>query len=310
MSLSTHTPPDFISPQHIVVASDLTDVGMLLPHVIAQAKASHAAVTLVHGVRSSVLSPLPREGDPIEIENKYSKQLLCGMKHSIEVEGVPCSIVVKDGLPGEIVRREIERVGAGRLIIGAHRYSPCGPTMIGAVANALLTFAAVPICVIGPKMKGHSGHTVPKRILHPVSFSGFSRERASFAAEIAESYGAELTLLHVIAPSVTASPYAHDLETRTRRELEMFAGPSGLQVRIVLKYGEPLEEILNLASSEDSDLIVMGMRHKYPWWSMRNNLAHQVIGESSCPVLTFRDCVLVNAQDESTSVAYSPIGPS
>lgn len=310
MSFPATLPPDFISPQHIVVASDLIDIGMLLPHVVTQAKASHAAVTLVHGVRTSVLSPLPEETDAIAVEDDYSKQLLSEMKRSIELEGIPCSIVVKNGLPGEIVRREIERVGAGRLIIGAHSYRPCGPIMIGAVANALLTFAPVPICVIGPMMAASSLHTSPRRILHPVSFSGLSQKRAHFAAEVARAYGAELTFLHVMASSVTASPYADDLETKTRRLLETFAEPSGLPVRIVMKYGEPLEEILGLAESEDSDLIVMGMRHKYPWWSTGNNIAYQVIAESFCPVLTIRDCILAKVEEGSNLAAQSSTGSS
>jgi nucleotide-binding universal stress UspA family protein len=291
------TSPDFISPQHIVVASDLTDVEVLLPHVLAEAKGSNAAVTLVHAVRNSVMR-FPLEGTDADAEeDAYAKHLLGEMKHSLQAEGIHCSVVVKAGLARDIVGRECEAVGAGRLIIGAHSHGSCGPTMIGSVANALLSSATVPICVIGPAMMAHCyTHISPRRILHPVSASGLYQERARFAVKIARACGAELTLLHIMSPSNTASLYAHDLEMRTRHELGTLAWPPDPHVRMVMKYGEPLHEIMNFASADDTDLIVMGMTHEYPWWSMRNSHAHQVIVESLCPVLVIRDRILTQVE--------------
>lgn len=304
-------PPELVSPHQIVVASDLTDIAVLLPHVVAQAKATNASVTLVHAARNSTMKlPSTGNGDAVAQEEAYAKRLLSGMKHTLEIEGIPCTIVVKPGLAGVTVRKEIDRIGAGRLIIGAHTYGPCGPIMIGATANALLAYSSVPICVIGPMMSACSEHTSPKRVLHPVAASGIYQERARFAAEIAQTYGAELTLLHVIPPSNTASLYAHDIETSTRSELESLELPPGLRVRVIMKYGDRLEEILTCASAEDMDLIIMGMSHEYHWWSTQNNLAHKVIAESLCPVLTFRDRILTPNCVGPSLPAESSIGLS
>ena len=49
----------FAAPCKIVVATDLTDTEYLLPHAIAQAKASNASLVLVHAV-------LPHESMPVE----------------------------------------------------------------------------------------------------------------------------------------------------------------------------------------------------------------------------------------------------
>ena len=108
---------DFISPRQIVVASDLTDTRKLLPHVATQAKASNAAVTLVHVMRSS---PIERPKQDIE-EEIHAQQILGQVKESLEMEGVRCSLVGGRGAPAEVVGREIGRTRAGRLIIGRTR---------------------------------------------------------------------------------------------------------------------------------------------------------------------------------------------
>ena len=54
-----HLATSFAAPGKIVVSTDLTDTEYLLPHAIAQAKASGASLILVHAV-------LPHESVPME----------------------------------------------------------------------------------------------------------------------------------------------------------------------------------------------------------------------------------------------------
>lgn len=286
---------EFISPRQIVVASDLTDTAELLPHVAAQAKSSNAGVTLVHVLRSS---PIERAKQEME-EGTYVQQVLGQVSDALKLEGVRCSVVVRKGTPAEVVGQEIARARAGRLIIGAHPHGPCGPNMIGSVANALLLTATVPVCVIGPAMKSSSAHAYARRILHPVQPSAYYRESACFAAEVAQACGAELTLLHLMKPAGATGPYANLLEARLQHVLDSLVLPADVHVRRVLEYGEPLEEILHFAAAENVDLIVMGISHDFPWWSMRNSHTYQVIAESRCPVLTFHHRLLAQASNEA-----------
>jgi hypothetical protein len=41
-------------------------------------------------------------------------------------------------------------------------------------------------------------------------------------------------------------------------------------------------------STTCSDWVVIGVEHDFPWWSMSNNTAYQVIAQAECPVITFR----------------------
>lgn len=136
-----------------------------------------------------------------------------------------------------------------------------------------------------------------RRILHPVQPSGHYREGACFAAEIAQAYGAELMLLHVMKPASATGPYAKVLEAKAQHDLEAFVWPPDLSVRTIVEYGEPVKQILHFAAVENVDWIVMGISHDFPWWSMQNSHAYQVIAESGCPVLTFRHRVLAQPLD-------------
>ncbi|HEV2576289.1 MAG TPA: universal stress protein [Acidobacteriaceae bacterium] len=281
-------PAHFISPRQIVVASDLTEMQELLPHVSVQAKMCKADVTLVHVIRSSPIDSPEQTRE----EEMYARERLDQMKIGLEAEGVRCSSIVRKGLPAEVVGEEITRVHAGRLIIGTHGHGPCGQNMIGTVANALLLTATVPVFVIPPNPDQGPRHGHQARILHPVVPSGFYLEGMCFAAEIAHAYGAELTFLHVMPPSNATGHYAEVLETTTRHEVEDFIWPPDLHVRTRMEYGDPVQSILHFSASEDVDCIVMGIRHDFPWWSKQNSHTYQVIAQSRCPVLTFHDRIL------------------
>ncbi len=294
---------DFVSPREIIVASDLTDTDILLPHAIAQAEATGAKVTIVHAVgnTSRGFSVL----DPSRDEMLIAQRILHQMADSLRSVGIECSVVAKPGLAPELVREEIRRVGAGRLIIGTHTHGQAGPAMIGSVANALLQTADIPIFVVGPDVANPGEHARPRRILHPVVLSGQYREGAEIASEIAARYQATLTLLHLINRAASTGCYAEQIAASERRELDALRSSLTPRPDVVVKYGEVVPEILSTAATDSSDWIIMGYSHDFPWWSMANNHAYQVIAGSRCPVLTLHSRVFARMQHRSEITAQS-----
>src|ERR1700689_1721778 len=103
----------FTAPGKIVVATDLTDTEYLLPHAIAQAKASGASLILTHAV-------LPHESMPFETG----------------------AIPYYDPL-------RMDR--AARLMLGPHGHRPLKKFVPGSVARQLLETVEVPVCTVGPR---------------------------------------------------------------------------------------------------------------------------------------------------------------
>ncbi len=132
-----------------------------------------------------------------------------------------------------------------------------------------------------------------RHILVPVDFTPKATRAARAAARIAAP-GAEVTLLHVIER-------IHDLPGMGRfyRKLERMARGKAqtiaaffvrrkIRVRVVIVYGDPLQETLRFASGDGvADLIVMGSHRFSPrraghGWG---TLSYKVGLLSACPVL-------------------------
>jgi universal stress protein A len=132
-------------------------------------------------------------------------------------------------------------------------------------------------------------------ILTPIDFSEHSKQAMTYAFELAEKFGAKLSLLHVIEVPVYAIEVylpMQDLEQAARRELALLlpeAEASGVDVTRLVEMGVPSQKILETAAAEQVDMIVMATHG-------RTGLAHLVMGSvaervvrmASCPVLTIR----------------------
>jgi nucleotide-binding universal stress UspA family protein len=143
-----------------------------------------------------------------------------------------------------------------------------------------------------------------RRILVPTDFSKHSQRALIYAAALAEKFGAEIFLLHVVQDFavflpdlVTATPPAlpprDQLTSAVREALERTVRENhveGLRLHPEAREGTPYHEIVTFAREKEIDLVVMGTHG-------RTGLAHLLLGSvtervvrrSPCPVLTVRD---------------------
>lgn len=142
------------------------------------------------------------------------------------------------------------------------------------------------------------------RIVCPTDFSATSSRAVDYAATMADSFGAELVLLHVIPTmdyplrSFGMSSSLHhiqeELEKRAMQSLENRAKKlkeslPDIKVRLVLQSGEAHEATMECAKEEDADMIVMGTHgHTGITHALLGSTAEKVVRLSNCPVLTVR----------------------
>lgn len=132
-------------------------------------------------------------------------------------------------------------------------------------------------------------------ILVPTDFSAPSQQAMTYAFELAQKVGAKLSLLHVIEVPVYAIEVylpLQDLEQDARRGLARLlpeAEAAHVDVTRLVAMGVPYEKILETATAEQVDLIVMathgrtGLRHL-----AMGSVAERVVRMAPCPVLTIR----------------------
>src|SRR5277367_5999886 len=95
-------------PKHILLATDLADSEDLIPHVIAQAKASGAHVTLVHAMPSDA-KPIAAKAIPDLGNTKTERDvrfMMTGMIRALESQGISCDFVYRQGYAADVIREE------------------------------------------------------------------------------------------------------------------------------------------------------------------------------------------------------------
>ena len=275
-------------PDRIVVATDLGDTDFLVPFVVAQARECKAHVTLVNALVPA--DSIPAEAglpytDFAKIEQEVRTTLLVTARE-IEKEGVRCDVIVHRGIATDVIREQIYLTGARRLIIGTHGRGKLGQLVIGSVANELLRTVDIPVFTVGPHARGVAVHALPQRVLHPVSLVGDHARSMQFARNVANAYGAELTLLHVIERNKKSEINPErELQWARNALMALVPGePSGVIADAA--YGKPAEEICAAALRLHVDLIVMGVNSDQSFWPLSDSSAYKVIAAAQCPVLT------------------------
>jgi nucleotide-binding universal stress UspA family protein len=159
-----------------------------------------------------------------------------------------------------------------------------------------------------------------QKIVVPIDYSDYSVPALQWGASLAQKYGAQLLLLHVIPKAVEevypegassispmasyydgmapgsrpfiAQPIIIDLQEHARMALERFASehlrdvPS---VQMKVAVGKPAAEILRVVREEEAGLIVMGthgrtgLRH-----ILLGSVADAITRHAPCPVFTLR----------------------
>ncbi|MDH3690265.1 MAG: universal stress protein [Gammaproteobacteria bacterium] len=141
------------------------------------------------------------------------------------------------------------------------------------------------------------------RILAPTDFSSYSDEGLCLAADLAEKFGSEIVVLHVLTseelkekksmplPAGYLDTIFRETEQQAREHFEkvLGSGKQDLQVRAVVASGDPFAEIIRKAREEQIDMIVLathgrtGLSHV-----LVGSVAEKVVRMADCPVLTVR----------------------
>jgi nucleotide-binding universal stress UspA family protein len=273
------------APDRILAATDLTDGDYLIPHIIAQAKASNAHVTLVHAILPANLLPMEAGAlscfDQEKIDAELRSQLQ-GMADEIRRHGVRCEAIAEHGFATDVVRQQIAKTGANRLIMGTHGRRKLAQVVLGSVASDLIRTVEIPVLAVGPQAHRKS-HQAPRSILHPVSLAGDYKRTAEFALDLAQANRAELTLLHVLDPdSERCRADAMTALSALAPNGETLVPP----VYTSVAHGNLIEEILYAASRANADWIVVGIEKAVHLLPFEESTAYKLLAVAGCPVLT------------------------
>lgn len=131
-----------------------------------------------------------------------------------------------------------------------------------------------------------------ERILVPLDLNRLSEAKVPFAEAQAKAFGAEIILLHVLPTDAMAGDAVSPAEAQARTYLDAITSrlhSEGLQVRPVVRFGNPVDVILSEITAEDVDLVVLGTNIRSGLTRLiTGSIAGEIIDKAPCPVLLVR----------------------
>jgi len=139
-----------------------------------------------------------------------------------------------------------------------------------------------------------------KKVLCPIDFSDDSFTALDYAADFARQYNGQLILVHVVDNPLTdfygprgANFYA-EVEHAIEKSKQLLTDAarthaSGVPYEIVVNHGNPYTEILDLATAQRADVIVMSTHGRTgPQRLIIGSVTEKIVRTAPCPVFTIR----------------------
>ena len=243
--------------------------------------------------------------DPLrESRRMESERLLGDLAARVKRDGPSVGVCLRQGIPSEQIAQAALEQRADLVVVGTHGRTGLDHILLGSTAERVIKQTPCPVLTvraarIQEEEKDEDERPRIQHILAPVDFSSPSLDALEFATQVADRFGARLTLLHVL------EPVYHDLELGLGRiedeprkrahgeaqldELARAVKRCGVAAGSLILGGIPSESILVHARGQGCDLIVMGThgrRGLTRFWC--GSVAEAVLRQAPCPVLTVR----------------------
>ncbi len=201
-------------------------------------------------------------GQTFETPAEYAERHLAMQSERVEELGLkPIAIleIVRDGdLAGAVVVRAADEQ-IPLIVIGARGKGIIQGYFLGSVSSDVLRRSTVDILIT--RYRGAATEacrmSIFSRVLCPVDFSRPSRMVIDFVGRMGNI--PELILVHVIKSAETKEELVAGIEEAERRlhELATELSREGLSIRTFVRFGNPSQEITDLAEEEDVSLILI-----------------------------------------------------
>lgn len=298
--------------KNVLFATDFSATAeAALPYATAICRRFGATLHAVHVISDASLLVMTGGVDYVSMDTLYddaraeAKQKLEQL--AVHFEGVSHRNYVRHGQVWKNLAGIIEENAVDLIVVGTHGRGVLGKLLLGSIAEDILRHASCPVLTVGPKVSGRAklpafqNHT---RDLAPVELemrqvvfaTNFARNAARAAQEaiaLAEEFRARLTLMHVMEDYTQLGRAPGPIEDCVHRLQELIPSGNTLQYlpEIIVEFGAAAERILKVADEREADMLVLGARSsadvgttRLPW-----SVAHQVIANAHCPVLTIRE---------------------
>jgi nucleotide-binding universal stress UspA family protein len=237
-------------------------------------------VVLLHVRHNAWLDPEVFTGELAGLSKEATALALSRVASNL---AVPVVIEIGHGRVAVAVADSVSRHHPTLVVVGRPDYSAIPDELVHTTALDILRTAPYPMLVV-PHTVTYSA--LPQRVLLAVDGEDFTLgPHAGSIRHLLHTLGAELTVLHVTAPQVTAAPKPEEILESVERTGMSIDLPEPLRFRHLVA-GSPAAGILQAAQASEVDLVVVLARPRSFWGQLfHRSVTAEVLLHSSVPVL-------------------------
>jgi nucleotide-binding universal stress UspA family protein len=212
-------------------------------------------------------------------------------------------LIVRGFSPNQEVIRVTEEEDIDLVVMGTYGRGGVSHMLFGSTAEQVVRTANCPVLTV----RHHAPHTFDfqriRSILFPTDFSEYSKKALPYALSFAESYGADLHVLHVFEQRIHPAFYIMDKSTpfdldqglrdRALDALDEFVYHDlrdKINFYCEVASGKPFVEIINYARDKEIDLIVIATHGLTGLeYMVIGSTTERVVRKAPCPVLSIKD---------------------
>jgi nucleotide-binding universal stress UspA family protein len=287
-----------IALKNILFATDFSPAAeSALPYALGLAKQYGAKVHGLH-VRFPATYPIvgpeaiPQVLEAAEEQAKFEAKQLHEM-----LESVPHEVTVTEGDLWLALSEIANKQHSDLIVMGTHGRKGVSRALLGSAAEEVFRNAHCPVLTVGPHVSHNTERRLAmKEILFATDFSPESLAALPLAVSMAQEHLSNLTFLNVTGKSeVGELVHAGQYKESTMRRLQSLV-PAGAELwckpKCRVEQGSKAEKIMEVAVALGADLIVLGVRRPQggvgATTHLLQSIAHQVVVNAQCPVLTVR----------------------
>lgn len=286
-----------IAIKHILVPTDFSEGSDgAFTTAVEIARAFDARITLMHAwaippivYAQGVSWPMTefREAARLALEERYARAA------AVYPSTQP---LLREGSDWVEITRATDELHADLVVMGTRGRRGITRLLLGSVAEKVVRLSNVPVVTVG-QARAPGAHAGFRRIVVPVDFSECSELALALAIDMARTFHARLTLLHVWSLPYTGYTAAlswpiEEVEASARSALAKLLERTKAayhETDATLRNGLEASEIVAFSEEENADLVVMGThgRTGLPRLFL-GSVATAVVRLSPVPVLTYR----------------------
>lgn len=277
----------------IVVPTDCSS-GSARALEFALALAGHGSrVTAVHAVDSLPYRFGPRESSKVRKRQVWDLAQASVSRWLRECKLSGCDTTVVEGEAAPAITAFAAAKGADLVVLATSTRGPAARVLLGSVAEEVFRTVNCPVFVLGAKAAAAKKRK-PSRLVFATDLEPHSLAALSQLSGISDRLGASVSVIRAVHPDITSRRERNRIRNETKQKVDA-AADSALRKRIRkihVEFAHPVKAIVGFANRLKADAIVMGIRSggeltrastHIPW-----ALAHRVIAQAPCPVLTIR----------------------